>query len=289
MLKKQSDIKMTKRISMVLIVLALIALSSTTSSAQGPEVDEFGDVIEEKDVYVYHYDPQAIGLSANLSTMTLVGDNPARVSFVDVHSDAEGNEDVTYGGSLSETQSGIDFKFIIPLANDKLHIPVGIDYIWCHAAELENLPQDKDADRLLMDYKANIFSMYSGIQYDLIEFPEYHIRIHGDLLAFGSYYHNYGFKAIFKKGNGDVVSTVIQETKDNAFRLGMGVNFGAEARVLRGLFFNWDLGLNCYNLIGRDDKRGQLLTPHTISENQEDLLFGYTLKIGLLYYLSFEK
>jgi hypothetical protein len=290
MLKKPQDMKMNKKISIMILMLLIpfIALAQEAEEEKEVKYDEFGEVIEEEEVYIYNYDPKAIGITVNLSTMTFIGDNPARNAFFETKSDENGEDIDILGGSLQETQSGIDLKFLFPLKNEDLHIPVGFDYIWCKARELDNMEASEYNGKVISQYKSNIFSLYTGIQYDLIEFPEYRIRMHADLLAYATYFHNNDFSKVVKDG-ATVKKEIPLESKDDTFRAGLGVNLGAEARIYRGLFFNWDLGVSCYNLIGRDDERGQLMTPQKQFENKEDLLFGYQLKVGFLYFISFKK
>ena len=219
-------------------------------------------------------------LSVNLNTLTFIGSNAARLSFVNVATESDGSETITIGGSLKETQRGININVSIPIGkNNKYEIPIGADYLFFGAKEMQNY----NSMRNITVFDCDMLSFYTGVHRVLYDYRGlFDLTIHGGFTLNFNSFRNSLFEIQFKK-NGQLVETIDFDEKDDANRLGISGMIGGEGRLINNVYVNWSFGLTCLNLFWRDDERGELLTPTNSLEDKENLLFGYNIILGILY------
>ena len=75
---------------------------------------------------------------------------------------------------------------------------------------------------------------------------------------------------------------VLQET---ATRLGMGLRIGVDGEVFAPWYVNISAGYNAFNLLGRNDSRGELFTPSNLSEKVESIIGAIATTILIQYKL----
>lgn len=214
----------------------------------------------------------------NLSTLTFIGSNPARLSFYNTkHSDGE--EEVTLGGSMKEAQRGIDAHINLQFEETSTYrIPIGVEYLICSAYEMQNYRSMRN----ITAFKTDIITIYSGLHKIIWNYPEYDISLYTGLELRGTYFHNIYYDNYNKK-DGEILARANLTPKDNALRLGATARFGGEGKLYKDFYIGWSGGLTCMNLIGRDADRGELMTPEAFYENHESLLFGYNINVGIFY------
>jgi hypothetical protein len=73
--------------------------------------------------------------------------------------------------------------------------------------------------------------------------------------------------------------------KSSATRLGTGLRVGIEGIVEDRWSVNISAGYTVFNLLGRDNERGELFTPSSITESVESMIGGITTAVIIQYRL----
>lgn len=224
-------------------------------------------------------------VTGGLAIMNIIGNNPAAMPFVKEEVMDNGEYKYTYGGSFQETQSGFDVNLRIPLDdNDKLRIPIGLEYIFFRSKELEHVISSESSHDFLLVNKLDLITLYSGMHYVLLKYPEYDINIYTGFEVRGTYltYSDFRGTEIFKD-DVDKVWDLNDKDKTDAFRIGACVKFGGEGRIYKNMYANWFFGLTALNLIGTEKSRGEFLTPGTVLETRESTVFTYQIGFQVQY------
>jgi hypothetical protein len=233
-----------------------------------------------------HTEAREIQASGGLSTLTLIGNTPARDSFFD-DNNPDDDSDNEYGGSLQETQRGFDLHINIPLSADDIwRIPIGIEYIFGRAREMQNFGYV--GDRNITGYDVDLITLYSGAKYNIWKYPNYEITFWGSFELRGTFVTNIDYfqyeKSYENSKEGIQVLYVDFDDKETAFRIGTSLKIGGEGRLSKNVYLSWAVGFNCLNFLLRDNSYGELLVPHKYFAN-ETFVYGYTVNIGAFFKL----
>jgi len=224
-------------------------------------------------------------LTGGYTIMNIIGNNPAALPFVKEEVMDNGEYKYTYGGSFQETQSGFDVNMRIPIDDkDKLRIPIGMEYIFFRSKELEHVISSETSHDFLLVNKLDLITLYSGMHYVLLKYPEYDISVYTGFEVRGTYLGMSDFRGteIFKDDE-DKVWDLNDKDKTNAFRIGAGIKFGGEGRIYKNMYANWFFGLTALNVIGTEKSRGEFLTPVTALETRESTVFTYQIGFQVQY------
>ncbi len=252
-----------------IITLAVVLISLLSSN-------------ELKSQYTMDY-----ALTGGLAIMNIIGNNPAALPFVKEEVLPTGEYQYTYGGSFQETQSGFDINFKIPVDDgDKLKIPIGLEYIFFRSKELEHVISSESSHDFLLVNKFDLITLYSGIHYVLLKYPEYDINVYTGFEVRGTYLGFSDFRGteIFKDGP-DKVWDLNDKDKTPAFRIGTSLKFGGEGRITKKapIYANWFFALTALNVIGTEKARGEYLTPTNSLETRERTVFTYQIGFQFQY------
>jgi hypothetical protein len=214
-------------------------------------------------------------VGVGIITTQILGDNPATLPMI---SSADVANAVT-GGSFTMSQPGIQLRFTLPLDNN-IRIPFSIDYTFFRGKERMNY------NRNIVDYfshSLDVIGINTGIQYAFLSIPIVRAKIYTGIEARLSkirkvdieWYRDYlNFPDEIYK----------YDTKPEAWRLGGSLILGAEGRLIDRWFINFGGSLMVTNFIGRDDSRGELLTPITMFESKESFVSNLQIFILIQYH-----
>jgi hypothetical protein len=228
-------------------------------------------------------------LQVGLSSMNIIGNNPATEPMWYV--DGQGNH--VYGGSLNGSYLGGMIKLIISMDSaEKLTIPVGFEYTLLDG--MYNYPYVDTTNiyrqRYLNNYKfsADCFKIYLGANYVVKRFPIAHGKLYMGAEAVTTFITNVERKRDTYFVTYDSMTTHIDK-KDNAVRLGGVFRLGINGKIINNFYADINCGVGIMNLIGRNNSRGELLTPtkNTPSyvETKESLVYTFQLVMSVQYRL----
>ncbi|MEI6088959.1 MAG: hypothetical protein WCR42_00755 [bacterium] len=237
---------------------------------------------EVKSQYTMNY-----SISGGLAIMNVIGKNPAALPFVNKEDLHNGNYIFTYGGSFQETQSGFDVNFRMPIdESDKIRIPIGLEYIFFRAKELDRVITGDASHDFLTINKFDLMTLYTGLHYVIFKYPEYDINVYTGFELRATYlgFNTFHGTEIFKDGS-TIEHDLNDPKKTDAFRIGTSIKLGGEGRLSKSqnVYANWFFALTALNVIGTEKSRGEFLTPITALETRERTAFTYQIAFQVQY------
>ena len=222
-------------------------------------------------------------LQLGMTTLHILGDNPATKPMIE--RDTTGN--AVFGGSFDGGQPGFSLRLLMALdTSNIISIPIGIDFTLFEA--LERYPV---ARYVSVKYKHTVFNptFVVGLNYALVRYPISKSKIYAGLEARGSLITSSRLESRLDFLALDSTYTKVLEIKNSAFRLGAAVRLGIEGQVAK----DWDVNMSCaigvMNLIGRDNSRGELLTPLRktpyTEETKESYVYNFLFSMSIMYRL----
>ncbi|MBX3043487.1 MAG: hypothetical protein KIT33_05005 [Candidatus Kapabacteria bacterium] len=221
-----------------------------------------------------------VNFGAGIITTNILGENRAKMPIGPTA--IEG--DAFIGGSFKNAQPGIQAKatFLFD-SNPDIRFVTALDYMFFSGKERYGIPPNVN---IAYEHSLNIGAFGLGVEYVWanLDFANAKLYTGLDLKAF--YVHNiYGVEKIryldrFKED--DIYEFPV---KDNALRFGGNVKLGVEGKLRDKFFVNAGVNIGIMNLIGRDNERGELLTPLPIFESEENMLSVLQVFILIQYNL----
>ena len=213
------------------------------------------DASAKSNVYDYDY---SLGIA--FTTSKILGDNPAINTLTPLSTSV-------LGGSFNGAMPGVEVKGQYKLDDvGDWRLVGGFNYTFYSARE--KVPRENSIYRIT--HEVNIFSPLIGINYTLFRFPSALSSIYAGVEARYNYLH--GSEALFNDESKQTGETTLLATygKENASRVGGIFKLGLEGELHENYMINVSWGVDVLNAIGRDNNRGQLLSPY----NMEDLRFN---------------
>ncbi|HOV92141.1 MAG TPA: hypothetical protein PLC04_03565 [Candidatus Kapabacteria bacterium] len=216
-------------------------------------------------------------IALGLSTSQILGNNPGGKPMLP-SSDAD---PAISGGGFLGAQPGIDFRMTIPVDNkQRWRIPVGVDYQFFSAKE--RVP--RKYIEIKLNYSFNIISPYIGVSYVLQDLYMIKSKTYASLEARASFINQLDYKITYQYLlDHSLDTTRYPRTKGNATRLGGMARIGVESYLFYPIQINASVGASLMNLIGRDDKRYELLTPISFMEVKESFVWNLNFSIMFQY------
>lgn len=215
-------------------------------------------------------------IGAGIITTQILGDNPAKLSIINYSS----KDDQVTGGSFPDAQPGVQLQFLFPIDEDaKFRIPVSLSYSFFRGKERVNY------NRNIVDYYShtlNIMGVNSGFQYAFLPVQFAHANMYAGLEISLNYINNIDIEWYRDYLNNNVFKDEIYKTppKEDALRIGGLFKLGVEGRLRKNFYINAGGAIGIMNIIGKNDNRGELLTPITMFETIESNV--YTLQVYIL-------
>lgn len=231
--------------------------------------------VANSDVYDYDY-----SLGVAFTTSKILGENQAVKTMSPINN--------VPGGSFNGAMPGIEIKGQYKLdETGDWRLVGGLNYTFYSARE--RIPRENVLYRLT--HEVNIFSPLVGINYTIFRFPSALSSVYAGVEARYNYIHN--SEALFNeelKATGE--STVINRfSKLNAGRFGGIVKLGLEGELSENYMINVSWGVDMLNALGRDNSRGNLLTPFKAedlrfvqdAEKVEELTYNFYFSLMIQY------
>jgi hypothetical protein len=217
--------------------------------------------------------------SAGINTHTILFDHPASKTIV-----FDNDENFISGGSFDGAQSGLDLRFTyFPEKIEKLYLSLGTEFMFFSAKEQYTVSSSS-----VVNYhnKARITTPYIGAYWKVKRIPLANTNIYlGPELRF-NFIHGTSIKSELQNIRDRNKSDIrIQNIKENTFRLGSAIRLGAEGEINKEIGVNISFVFNMFNMLGRNDEYGELLTSGLVKESTEIPLYSFIYNISLFYRL----
>lgn len=187
------------------------------------------------------------------------------------------------GGSFDGVETGIHFSLITNLDTDhNWLLPLTFEYNWLKAGE--DVPLEKNV-RLSISHRISTQKIGTGIQWQFYTFPFKDVRAYIGAEAKAVFVNNQLMKMEDKViGDNGVTQPGLTsyKYKPDAVRFGSEIKLGFRGELINDFFINTSLGMEVVNLLGRDDKRGELFTAFDL-ETKEQLVPQWHFVLMLEY------
>ncbi len=215
-------------------------------------------------------------IGAGLSTISIMNDNPAARRIIETDT----SKPVVYGGNFGAIQSGFAARLTMEFGEDGKHrVPVDVDWTIFSSGERHPI---SGLWTVFYWHEVHNLSLGTGYQYAFYNLDWARAKLYagGDLRLNYIASASLKYRDQWKNSPGRDTSYII-ESKDKALRLGGFLRVGLEGDLIGNWSVNASTAVGVLNLLGRDDKRGELLTPTTIFEKKEQLVpvFNFSLII----------
>lgn len=230
------------------------------------------------DVYDYDY-----SLGVAFTTSKILGDNPAINTMRLINSSVP-------GGSFNGAMPGVELVGQYKLDDiGDWRLVGGLNYTFYSARE--RFPSDLSENRLT--HTVNILTPLVGINYTIFRFPSAMSSFYAGLQLRYNYIH--GSEFTFTEtlnSTGEIVPRKPRDIgKENTGRVGGLLKLGIEGEISENYMINVSWGIDVLNAFGRDNGRGQLLTPFqqkdfvivVPSELKEDLTYNFYFSLMIQY------
>ncbi|MDX9790686.1 MAG: hypothetical protein RBT61_07650 [Candidatus Kapabacteria bacterium] len=220
-----------------------------------------------------------INFAFGVVTTDILGDNPAKKPMVATNT----SQDAVTGGSFKYTQPGLRLKTTYIIEEmPNLRFQGNIDYLFFGGKERVVI-NSKIVHYLTHDI--NIASLGFGAEYVWADLDFANAKLYSGINILLSSFHNIGAEIYEDYLELPQFSqTKKLPSKDAALRLGGTVKLiGVEGRLRQNFFVNTGVSIGSLNLIGRDDARGELLTPLALLETGESMVHILQVYISLQY------
>ncbi len=219
-------------------------------------------------------------VSLGINTITIMGNNAAVKPMFERGSDV-------FGGSFNGPQTGLSIRFFMTLDEDEDFVmPIGLDYNFYRG--LERYPISKFIS-IKRRHEVDIPVIAAGLNYNFWRWPLAKAKAYVGMEIRGAFVSQGSLEDTEEYFQLDSTYTTTINTKDAAFRLGGALRLGIEGIVYERLYVNFSGAVGVMNLIGRDDERGELLTPFKelplYNETEEQLLAWFQYAFTLQYRL----
>jgi hypothetical protein len=217
--------------------------------------------------------PGGVSVSAGLSTTKIIGSSPNINSFLLYPT----------GGYFSGFQPGIKALINFNLDQEgRFVLPIGIDYVMYETGQ--RFPFKADTT-FIFKHSINIPTFVLGLNYHFIKMPVANTRLYVGAELRGSFVESGTFSATETNYAGKTIVDSTWNTKPGTFRLGGNLMFGFTGEISAPLYISSNLGVGILNLVGRNNSRGELLTPSKDAETKESLIYNLNFSLMLQYRL----
>ncbi len=218
-----------------------------------------------------------LNVAAGIVTTNIVGKNRATSPI----GPTSAVEEAFIGGSFRNAQPGISLKgtFLFDDMKD-LRLTTTLDYMLFSGKEKYGVPPNVT---IAYVHDLNIASIGLGLEYVWANLDFANAKLYSGFDIRSNYIHKSYFKESIKYLDKFKDDDIFEAGKDDAWRFGGNIRLGVEGRLRSNFYVNTGLSLGVLNIIGRDDDRGELLTPLAIFESKENMLSVLQIYILIQY------
>jgi len=205
---------------------------------------------------------------------SVFGDNGATSVFINPQ------KSTTIGGGFFGFQNGIYLRGIWQKSDANFAIPIGFEYIFYRA--YHRVPYAPKVTLYLRHF-IDVPTVTLGFRYYLFKLPFANVKCYSEIDARGSFVgkSNYSVRIDYEAFDSTLVKSV--SYKNAVFRFGGDFRIGFLGEVVYPWYVNIFTNVSYVNLLGRNNKRGELLTPVPDYEPKENPVYNFQLGIGVYY------
>ena len=237
---------MIKRILINIILLSFTSVNAINCLASTP--------VEPEDKSAFSEFYIGVGLSGTQFFKDTPSWNPITYSL-------NPSQDVI-GGSFDGLESGIHFSFVTNLTkSSELMLPFSFEYNWLSSGEIL---YPTPVTEWLMQHSIDVQKIGTGLQWQFYTFPFKDVKAYMETDIKMIFINNQKISktAYETNSDGSKSSTVTSFVpKETAIRFGAEYKLGFRGQLTKNFFINSFLGIELMNILGRDNNRGELLTP----------------------------
>ena len=205
----------------------------------------------------------ATSVGFGITTFLLNGTNPANQKIFPKESEG------AIGGGFPNWQSGFSLKGTLGIdKKNNYRIPFGLDYYIMNG--VQRLP-DKFYT-IQASHTIHIPTLFAGFEYSFAELPLANAKAYAGVDLRLSMMAPTELEVNLNYEKPDFPDTTRFFGKSSAIRFGTGFRLGIEGVVEDRWSVNISAGYTTFNLLGRDDDRGELFTPSSITESMESII-----------------
>jgi hypothetical protein len=214
--------------------------------------------------------------SAGLSTIEIIGDDVNANPFV--YETIDGAS--LYGGSFDQSQNGLRIEAIFPMDKiGRFELPFGAEYNFFMGRERQ--PISDDGSDIKFKHDIDIATITLGLNYAFYRFNPLNskAKFYVGLDTRTAFIFNAHYESKIKYVVHDSIETIAFDTKESAVRFGGTINIGLNGMLFEPVSVDFKAGLGILNLVGKNDERGELLTPRKKTadyiETKESTIFTF--------------
>jgi hypothetical protein len=215
-------------------------------------------------------------------TGTNIFDN--NINWKPIVSNDNNIKDARIGGSFDGVETGLLLFSSINLdANGTWILPLSFEYVWLNAHEVVPISNTIRGD---INHTIDIQKLATGIHFNFLTFPFKDVKAYLGLEAKAAFINNQEYQSSYTDiTTGKTEKKIKFIPKKSAVRFDGEVKLGIRGELTENFFINSSFGIDCLNLLGSDDSRGELLTPFGRYENEETLVPNYHFVLMIEYQL----
>ena len=211
-----------------------------------------------------------------VSTFLINGANPANQKIFPKESEG------AIGGGFPNWQSGFSLKGTLGIdKKNDYRIPFGLDYFIMSG--VQRVP-DKYYT-IQATHTIHIPTLFAGFEYAFADLPLANAKAYAGFDIRMSMLAPTELEVILNYEKPDYPDTTRYFGKPAASRLGAGVKLGIEGAVEDRFSVNISVGYTAFNLLGRNNVRGELFTPSSLAESVESIIGAITSSVLVQYQL----
>ncbi|MFM8280390.1 MAG: hypothetical protein ACKN9Y_02200 [Bacteroidota bacterium] len=213
-------------------------------------------------------------VSFGITTFLLNGTNPANQKIFPKESEG------AIGGGFPNWQSGFSIKGVVGIdKNNTYRIPFVLDYFIMNG--VQRLP-DKYYT-IQANHTIHIPTLFSGFEYAFATLPLANAKAYAGIDLRLSMLAPTELEVSLDYVKPDFPDTTRYFGKSGASRFGTSVKLGIEGLVEDNWSVNISTGYTVFNLLGRDNTRGELFTPSAVTETVESIIGAITTTVLVQY------
>lgn len=191
-----------------------------------------------------------------------------------------GQKESTIGGGFFGFQTGIFVKSLWDVGASGVSIPFGFEYVFYRAYHRVPLAPNVT---LYIKHFIDVPTVTLGFRYALFKLPFANVKMYTEIDARGNFIgkSNYNVRIDYEAYDSTVIRSV--SYKNSVFRFGAGFKLGFLGEIVHPWYANIFAAVNYVNLFGRNNKRGELLTPDPKYETMENPVYNFQLAVSLMY------
>ncbi len=219
-----------------------------------------------------------LSFTAGITTTEILGKNPNNSLIV-----SPSAEETSIGGSFDGPQIGLTAKALLNLdQHNRFVIPIGFEYSFFDARERIPAPGHYTSK---WKHRIDIVTPTIGFNYSFIKFPLANVRGYIGVEARYNIIGQGEWTQTVIDIDNDSTTSATKKTKNGTSRVGGAITLGFVGDIESPFFINFSCSLGVMNLLGRDNKRGELLTPTAYFETKESIIYTFHVSLLIQYKL----